>query len=433
MHEASDNTSLETIENHESSVRSYSRAFPAVFTRARGHVIEDEHGHEYIDFFAGAGALNYGHNDPQMKACLLEYIEGDGITHSLDMATQARSRFLQRFREVILEPRGLDYRVMFPGPTGTNAVEAALKIARKVTGRPTVMSFTNAFHGMTLGSLAVSGNAAKRAGAGTSLDDSVFIPFNHVFGEDGDSLDFLETMITSAGSGVDHPAAVIVETVQGEGGINTADIEWLQRLEKICRDQDILLIVDDVQAGCGRTGPFFSFEAAGIAPDIVCLSKSISGYGLPLALTLIRPEHDCLSPGEHNGTFRGHNPALLTATAALDYWETDELQRDTERKGVIVGQALADLAASHPVLGAEVRGRGLMQGLAVEPDGLSEAICARAFEQGLIVETSGPRDEVVKLLPPLTIDEAGLRRGLDRLHKAVAAAVAEYRPTENAA
>lgn len=423
----------QAIEEHESAVRSYSRAFPAVFTRARGARIEDEDGREYIDFFAGGGALNYGHNEPAMKARLMEYLDGDSIVHSLDMATSARIRFLERFHDVILEPRGLDYRVLFPGPTGTNAVEAALKLARKVTGRPTVMSFTNAFHGMTLGSLAVSGNSAKRAGAGTSLDDSVFIPFNHFFGEDDDSLDYLETMIASAGSGIDHPAAVIVETVQGEGGINAASAHWLQRLETVCRDRDILLIVDDVQAGCGRTGPFFSFETAGIRPDIVCLSKSISGYGLPLALTLVRPEYDRFAPGEHNGTFRGHNPALITAAEALRYWESDDLERETARKAAIVTSALNDIANAFPVLAAEVRGRGLMQGMAVDPEGLAEDICREAFARGLILETSGPLNEVVKLLPPLTIDETALRQGLSILNEATRAAVGNHEATRDAA
>lgn len=427
---------MQSIEQHESTVRSYSRAFPAVFTTARGHTVWDDQGREYVDFFSGAGALNYGHNDAAMKRRLIEYLEEDGISHSLDMATAARGRFLERFQAVVLGPRDMDYRVMFPGPTGTNAVEAALKLARKITGRRTVISFTNAFHGMTLGALAVTGNEFKRKGAGTDLDDSVFMPFNHFFGEENNglaSLDYFETMVSGGGSGVDQPAAVIVETVQGEGGINAADFDWLKRLEEICRRQDILLIVDDVQAGCGRTGPFFSFEPAGIEPDFICLSKSISGYGLPLALTLIRPQHDHFAPGEHNGTFRGHNPALVTATEALRFWDDDALERATAARAAIVEAGLTTIVDNRPELDGEVRGRGLMQGIAVGPEGLAERICMAAFERGLIIETSGPRSEVVKLLPPLTIDEAGLRRGLSILAEAIEACLPERTRDQDAA
>src|SRR5690625_4683232 len=213
-----------------------------------------------------------------MKKLLIEYIENDSITHSLDMATNARGEFLNRFNEVILKPRKLDYKVMFPGPTGTNTVESALKLARKITGRETVISFTNAFHGMTIGSLSVTGNASKRSGAGIPLNHSISFPFENYLSDDS-SIDYIERYLEDSGSGVSLPAAIILETVQGEGGINAASDKWLQSIEKICRRFGILLIIDDVQAGCGRTGTFFSFERAGIEPDIVCLSKSIGGYG----------------------------------------------------------------------------------------------------------------------------------------------------------
>ncbi|WP_030795684.1 aminotransferase class III-fold pyridoxal phosphate-dependent enzyme, partial [Streptomyces lavenduligriseus] len=197
---------------------------------------------------------------------------------------------------LVLRPRDLPYKVMFPGPTGTNAVESALKLARKVKGREAVVSFTNAFHGMSLGSLAVTGNAFKRAGAGIPLVHGTPMPFDNYF--DGTVPDFLwfERLLEDQGSGLDKPAAVIVETVQGEGGINVARPEWLRALKELCERQDMLLIVDDIQMGCGRTGAFFSFEEAGITPDIVTVSKSISGYGLPMALTLFRPELDVWEP-----------------------------------------------------------------------------------------------------------------------------------------
>jgi diaminobutyrate-2-oxoglutarate transaminase len=408
---------MDTFERHESEVRSYCRAWPAVFDRATGAELWDTEGRRYIDFFSGAGALNYGHNHPDLKDALLEYIERDGIVHSLDAHTLAKASFLEAFQELVLAPRSLDYRVQFPGPTGTNAVEAALKLARKVKGREMVVSFTNAFHGMTLGALAVTGNSMKRGGAGIPLSHVTVMPFCNYM-EEGSGLDYLESVLADSGSGVDLPAAVIVETVHGEGGLNTASPSWLRRLSGICRDSDMVLIVDDVQMGCGRTGRFFSFEEAGIAPDIVCLSKSISGYGLPMALTLIAPELDIWEPGEHNGTFRGNNAAFVTATAALQqFWADESMVVSTADKASTIRTTLTDIAARTP--GCEVRGRGLAQGIAFADPSWASAACAEAFENGLLLETSGPDGEVAKLLPPLTIGDEALREGLEVLGKAI--------------
>ncbi|MGA2827178.1 MAG: diaminobutyrate--2-oxoglutarate transaminase [Streptosporangiaceae bacterium] len=408
------------FEERESAVRSYCRTWPAVFDRAAGSWLYDENGRAYLDFFAGAGALNYGHNNPVLKGALLDYLAGDRIIHSLDMYTIAKREFLTAFDELILRPRRLDYRVQFPGPGGANAVEAALKLARKVTGRTGVITFTNAFHGMTLGALSVTGSAFHRRGAGVPLAHVTPMPFDPSLGSGG-SLWF-ECLLDDSGSGLDKPAAVIVETVQGEGGINVARAEWLRGLADLCGRHDILLIVDDVQMGCGRTGPFFSFETAGITPDIVCLSKSIGGYGLPLALTLIRPDLDIWGPGEHNGTFRGVNPAFVTATAALrTYWQDDELERTTLAKGQRIATALSALAQSVPGTLIRPRGRGLAHGLAFENGELAGKVSSAAFERGLLVETCGPQGTVIKLLPPLTIAGTELDQGLALLGDATQA------------
>lgn len=409
---------MKTFEELESAVRSYSRGWPTVFEKAKGYRLWDIDGKEYIDFFAGAGALNYGHNNDAMQDKLIEYIQDDGILHSLDMGTIPRKKFLETFQETILKPRNLDYKIMFPGPTGTNTVESALKIARKVTGRETVISFTNAFHGMTIGSLSVTGNSTKRKGAGIPLNHTVSMPFDQ-FVDDQDTSVYLESFLEGSSTGVDLPAAIILETVQGEGGMNAARMEWLQRIEEICKRFDILLIIDDVQAGCGRTGTFFSFEPAGISPDIVCLSKSIGGIGLPMAITLIKPEYDQWTPGEHNGTFRGNNLAFLAATEALTYWETDDFSRNIMERADFLKDTAEAIIEKYPELQAEARGRGMMQGIAVHVDGLAEAICAEAFKRGLIIETSGPKDEVVKFLPPLIIDEEGLSKGLEILEASI--------------
>ena len=415
---------MNTIEKLESEVRSYCRLWPVEFATARGSTLIDVDGNAYIDFFAGAGVMNYGHNDPRLKQVLMDYLARDGIVHSLDMATSAKVAFLRKFDEVILQPRGLSYKVQFPGPTGTNAVEAALKLARKVKGRDTVISFTNAFHGMTLGSLAVTGNEMKRRGAGVSLNNTATMPYYGFLGKRAETLDYLEAYLAAGGSGIDAPAAVIVETVQAEGGLNVAPDEWLQGLARICEAHDMLLIVDDIQAGCGRTGPFFSFESAGITPDIVTLSKSLSGFGLPFAITLLKPEHDVWSPGEHNGTFRGHNPAFVTAAAALDYWKDDAITRMVELKAAKVSAALETMVRENPAIEGTVRGRGLIQGIHSPIEAFGELVAREAFKRGLVMETSGPDSEVAKVLPPLVIDDAELERGLAIMAESVAAVAA---------
>ena len=402
----------------ESEVRSYCRGWPAVMQSASGSWVTDAEGRRYVDFFAGAGALNYGHNNPVLKEPLLDYLASDGIVHSLDIATEAKQRFLETFQRVILEPRGMDFKVQFPGPTGANSVEAALKLARKVTGRESIVSFTNAFHGMTLGALSVTGNSMKRAGAGIPLVHATPMPYDNYFGGVTEDFHWFERVLDDSGSGLNRPAAVIVETVQGEGGLNVARIEWLQALADLCRTREILLIVDDVQMGCGRTGPFFSFEAAGIVPDIITLSKSISGYGLPMALTLFRRELDVWAPGEHNGTFRGHNPAFITATKALEtYWQDAEFSEQTVRKGELIRARLDGIDKQHE--GVSARGRGMAQGLKFDDVDLAGKVCNAAFERGALMETSGPSDEVVKLLPPLTTSLQDLQAGLDILEESV--------------
>lgn len=421
---------MQTFETHESNVRGYIRNFPTIFTTARGAHLYDKEGADYIDFFAGAGVLNYGHNNPLLKEAVMDYMAGDGIMHSLDMGTEAKEAFLETFHEVILKPRGMDYKVQFPGPTGTNAVESALKLARKVTGRHNVVSFTNAFHGMTTGSLAVTGNASKRAGAGVPLAHATSMPFDGYLGKGVDTLDYFAKALEDKGSGLDLPAAVIVETLQGEGGLNTAGWKWLRRLRGLCTKHGMLMIIDDIQMGCGRTGPFFSFEPAAIKPDLICLSKAIGGLGLPMALVLIRPDLDIWKPGEHNGTFRGNNLAFVSATKALDYWRDGRLEEDVILKGFRIRERLSDIADLHPEGTLHVRGRGMIQGLVTADDGLASDICAAAFERGLVMETAGVNDQVAKVMPPLTIDAKSLEDGLNLLEDAAISVLSERFPED---
>jgi len=388
--------------------------------------LEDEEGREYIDFLAGAGALNYGHNDPAMKEKLLDYIERDQIVHGLDLVTEAKQAFMEAFDSLILKPRRMRYKIQFTGPTGTNAVEAAMKIARNVTGRQTIVSFTNGFHGVTLGSVAATGNSHFRDGCGIQPQGTAFMPYDGYMGEGVDTTEYLDKMLTDGSSGLDHPAAVIVETIQGEGGINVASKEWLRSLEEVCSKHDILLIVDDIQVGCGRTGTFFSFEEAGISPDIITLSKSLSGYGLPMAVVLMKPQLDLWKPGEHNGTFRGNNLAFVTARAAIEeYWKDDSFSIDVKKKGRIVRERLERLVDLDETGALSARGRGMMQALDCRTGDLASRISALAFERGLIIETSGSDDQVLKCLIPLNITDDELKRGLAILEESVIEALSE--------
>lgn len=411
---------MKIFDEIESEVQCYARSFPRVFHKAKGELLYDQEGNEYLDFLAGAGTLNYGHNNPVFKEKLLEYIHDDGITHGLDMHTKAKGEFLESFNEHILKPRGYEYVVQFTGPTGTNAVEAAIKLARSVTGRETVISFTNGFHGVTLGSLAITGNSHHRGAAGVTLGGSARMPYDGYLGDDMDTTAYLDKVLSDSSSGVDKPAAVIVETVQGEGGINVASYEWLRNIEKLCRKHGALLIIDDIQAGCGRTGTYFSFEEADINPDIVTLSKSLSGYGLPFAVVLFKPELDQWKPGEHNGTFRGNNLAFVTAKAAIDhYWTDDTFSQAIKRKGEYISQRLDAIVAQYGEGNFTTRGRGMFQGINCINGDLAEKITRKAFQNGLIIETSGADDHVVKFLCPLIISDENLAKGIDIVEQAI--------------
>ncbi|GAB6056116.1 diaminobutyrate--2-oxoglutarate transaminase [Methanobacterium movens] len=410
---------MKTFKQHESQVRSYVRSFPAVFEKAKGSILCDEQGKEYIDFFAGAGTLNYGHNNPLVSKALGDYINKDGIIHGLDKATTAKKQFLDQFYDTILQPRHMEYKIQFTGPTGTNAVESALKLVRMVKGRSNVISFTNAFHGLTMGSMAVTANAFYRDEAFINRTNVSFMPFDGYFGEEVNTAEYLRTFLEDQSSGVDLPAAIILETIQAEGGINVASDKWLQDIEQICRDFDILLIVDDIQVGNGRTGTFFSFENAGINPDIITLSKSIGG-GLPLSMVLLKGELDQWKPGEHTGTFRGNNLAFVASRELLSYWENDSLSQTVQNKEKIIKERLNEISNKFPTIDSKVRGKGMICGLKVPLRGFCGDISEEAFSRGLLIELAGAQDDVLKLLPPLTIENDLLQEGLQIIEDSIA-------------
>jgi diaminobutyrate-2-oxoglutarate transaminase len=393
--------------------------YPTVFASASNARQVDEGGTSYIDFFAGAGVLNFGHNNRRMKRAMIEFLEADGVAHSLDMYTTTKRDFLEKFVATVLEPRGLDYKMQFTGPTGTNAVEAALKLARKVSGRDAVAAFSHGFHGMTLGSLACTANDYYRQAAGIPLDHVVRLPFETAPGGGIAALDAFRDALGDASSGIAPPAAFLVETIQAEGGVHVASEEWLRAVQELAHGCGALFIVDEIQVGCGRTGSYFSFDGMDLQPDVVCLAKGIGGFGTPLAMNLIKPEHDKWSPGEHTGTFRGQGLSFVAGREALTYFDDDELMTAVRAKGERMRARLEEIATRHEDRDLDVRGRGMIQGLDMGDGDLAKAIAKACFSSGLLIGPCGTGGRVLKLIPPLTIEDADLDQGLDLLANAV--------------
>lgn len=415
---------MRVFNNLESEVRGYIRSFPTIFEKSKGAFLYDQQDNKFIDFFAGAGTLNYGHNNDRISKAIIEYVQNDGVLHGLDLATTAKKNFLNKFYETILSPRNLEYKIQFTGPTGTNAVETAIKIARMVKGRSNIVAFTNAFHGLTMGSLALTGNAFYRDEAYISRTNVSFMPFDGYFGKDINTVDYIRKFLEDPSSGLDLPAAFILETVQAEGGVNVATPEWLAGIESLCREFDILLIIDDIQVGNGRTGDFFSFEESGITPDIVTLSKAI-GAGLPLALVLMRPELDQWKPGEHTGTFRGNNLAFVASAAALSYWDNDDLSKAVKLKSKILEKRLNDIAQKYPSANAKVRGRGMIYGLELPERNFASEVSTKCFEKGLVIELAGAYNQIMKFLPPLIIEDNILEEGLNIVDESIGELIEE--------
>ena len=405
------------FEKYESEVRSYCRVFTEVLDYAKGSIIKDTSGKEYIDFFCGAGAVNYGHNNDYIKEKLIKYLQDDRIMHALDMYTKAKADFIEYFENEVLKPRNLDYKIQFPGPTGTNAIEAALKLARKVKKRSNIWCLMGCFHGMTIGSLALTSDKESREGAGIALENATHIPAPYMF-KGLDTIEYMQTLLDDDHSGVEKPAALILETVQAEGGIWVFEKEWLQKVREFCTKNDILLIVDDIQVGCARTGTFFSFERANIIPDIVVISKSIGGYGMPFALTLFKPELDVWAPGEHNGTFRGNQIAIVAAKAGLEFMNEHHIEKEVQRKAVIVKEFL-EKNIKPLNKNFEIRGIGLIWGIETHDEKIAKKISTECFKNGLIVERAGRDNSVVKLMPALTIEDDVLEKGLEILKQTI--------------
>lgn len=425
---------MNIFNKYESEVRYYSRNFPKIFTNAKMSKLYTNDGTEYIDFFSGAGALNFGSNNDYIIDPMIEYLKKDGIIHGLDFMTIAKKKFIKSFVDNILIPRDLNYKIMFCGPTGTNANEAALKIARKAKARHNIISFSGAFHGMSLGSISLTSSIYDRNAAGVPLSNVTFMPYPFGIGETFDTIEYLQNVLNDDHSGVEKPAAIFLETVQAEGGVIVSNEKWLRRLDRLCKENDILLIIDDIQVGCGRTGNFFSFERAGIKPDIITLSKSISGCGLPMSMVLLSPHLDCLKPGEHNGTFRGNQLAFITGNAAIDYFIKYDLSSKTCKAEKIVKQYY-EKEISPLNYKLVHRGIGLIHGIDfnnITTDmSLAKMVSEECFKRGLVIECSGRNNNVLKLLPPLVIENNNLILGLDIIKESIKIVLEKYMSEKN--
>ena len=427
----------------ESSARTYARALPIVPVRASGITVEGADGRRYIDCLAGAGTLALGHNHPVVVEAIRRVVDSGVPLHVLDIGTFEKDEFVTTLLETLPGGASTGWRVHFCGPAGTDAVEAALKLTQTATGRQAVLAFTGAYHGMTAGSLAVSANVDVRAPLRSTGLEVGRLPFPYdyrcPFGVGGAlgaelSVRYAETMLTDTHSGLLPPAAMIVEPVQGEGGVIPAPDGWLREMRRLTAEHGVPLIVDEVQTGVGRTGRFWAVEHSGVVPDVLVLSKAIGG-SLPLAVIVYREELDEWRPGAHTGTFRGNQLAMAAGAATLRYVRENGLAERAAEVGERLMRGLRAVRDRQRCVG-EVRGRGLMIGVEiVEPDGapdnlgarpsapgLARAIHSQCLRRGLIVELGGRRDSVVRLLPPLTITDAEAETVLDRLADAIAAA-----------
>ncbi|MDW2071930.1 pyridoxal phosphate-dependent class III aminotransferase [Vibrio sp. 2094] len=409
---------------HESEVRSYPRRLPIAIKQAFGCLVEDTRGQIFLDCLAGAGTLALGYNHPEINQALKEQLDSGLPYQTLDIATSAKTTFIQSVKSFLPQELSENSVIQFCGPSGADAVEAAIKLAKQTTGRNTMFAFRGAYHGMTNGTMGMMGNLGTKARRTGLMSDVHFMPFPYnlrcPFGLGGDegakaSIRYIDRLLNDDESGIMKPAAIIVEPVQGEGGVVPAPAFWLRELRRICDEHGILLIFDEIQCGVGKTGYNFAFEESGIVPDILCLSKAIGG-GLPMSLLIINKQHDTWKPGEHTGTFRGNQLAMVSGAKALEIIQRDNLVEHANIAGQYLRYGLESIQKRVNCI-AEVRGKGLMLGVEIKnPDGelnkfgepqadseLTLSIQRAALERGLIVEKGGREGAVIRFLPPLII------------------------------
>ncbi|HVY40615.1 MAG TPA: diaminobutyrate--2-oxoglutarate transaminase family protein [Polyangia bacterium] len=434
------------LERVESNARTYAASFRQVFESGSGVRIRDSRGREFIDCLACAGALPLGHNHPEVQEAVLRFISSGHLQQALDLATPAKFDFVQELF-LLLPPQLREVaKIQFCGPSGSDAIEAAIKLTRFATGRQPLIAFRGAYHGMTSGALAAMGNVMPKQGIGLSGNAVHFAPYpdrlHCPFGSDGTqtdelSLGYLRTLLTDPESGIPKPAAIIVEVVQGEGGCIPVSTAWLRGVRDLTAEHDVPLVVDEVQTGLGRTGRIFAFEHAGIVPDVLVLSKAFGG-GYPLSVVVYHRRLDRWQRGMHAGTFRGNQIAMVAGRATMSIVRRDRLDQHAGRLGELLSRGLEQIARRSPVI-ADVRGRGLMLGVEVGAGGrgeqlgpadgeLARRIKKAAFDSGLLLETGGRFGAVLRFLPPLIVNETDVGAILDRFEAALAEAMKQFTP-----
>ncbi|MFE2491706.1 aspartate aminotransferase family protein [Streptomyces mirabilis] len=424
-------------ERWESRARTYPRHLPIALADGAGSFVSDADGNVFIDFLAGAGVLSLGHNHPEIVRSVARQL--GTLTHGLDFPTPVKDAFTQAQLSMLPPRLRTRMKVHFCGPTGANAVEAAIKLCKTATCRGGVIAFRGGFHGSTHGAMAVSGLVAQKSPVHDGMPGVHFLPYGSLgtyptgpasrLGPQA-CADQLEQTLTDSLSGVPLPAAVLLEVVQGEGGVVIAHPEFLRRVRDVTRALRVPLIVDEVQTGCGRTGTWFAFEQYGIEPDVIVMSKALTGIGIPVALILYDAALDTWAPGAHIGTFRGNQLAFAAGVETIRVYRRDDVLGNVRRRGEQIANALGELVADPWV--RDVRGRGLMWGieLACPDDGrpaprLAAAVQMHALRHGLIVERGGREDAVIRILPPLNVTADVLDTALAILIDAVHACTAQ--------
>ncbi|MGG3575233.1 aspartate aminotransferase family protein [Bacillus gobiensis] len=433
---------LSMQEKRESNARSYSRRLPLAIERAEGIYVTDMDGKKYIDCLAGAGTLALGHNHAVVRGAIEEVLQSYVPLHTLDLTTPVKEAFIDELYASLPQSFAEKAKIHFCGPTGADAVEAALKLVKTATGNRTILSFQGGYHGSTHGTLSISGTTGPKKNIHALVPDTHFLPYPYEYrcpfgvGKEGHliSTAYIENLLDDPESGIVKPAGIIVEAVQGEGGSIPAPIEWLKELRRITKERDIPLIFDEVQTGIGRTGKMFAFELAGIEPDVLVLSKAIGG-SLPLSVVVYDRRLDQWEPGTHIGTFRGNQMAMAAGKATLSFVKENQLPEHANEMGTYLSEQLKSIQKEVTTIG-DVRGRGLMIGVEIinpskqpnkigsypaNPE-LAKDIQNECFKRGLILEVGGRFGSVIRLLPPLIISKEQIDEVLQRFHEAITSA-----------
>ncbi|MBR3814679.1 MAG: diaminobutyrate--2-oxoglutarate transaminase family protein [Spirochaetaceae bacterium] len=431
----------------ESNARSYPRKFPFALAKAKGSWVEDVEGNKYLDFLCGAGTLALGHNDPEVNQAMVDMITSDAPLHTLDLTTPVKDKFVHTLLDLLPSELKDNAKIQFCSPSGTDATDAALKLCKTATGRTSIIAFSGGYHGMGHGALACTGNLNAKTKVNGLMPEVHFFPFPYSyrcpFGLGGEAgvdaaCAFFERTLKDPESGITKPAAVIIEPIQGEGGVIPAPVKFLQTIRRVTQELDIPLIVDEIQCGVGRSGKFFAFEYAGIVPDVILASKAIGGTQ-PMSVVIYNKKLDKWTPGAHAGTFRGNQLAMGAGTVVMNRVSKPEFLNDVVRKGEYIEKRLTELKAKVSIIG-DIRGKGLMRGIEfVDPKGppdmlgslpasgdIAAAVQRWCFDHKLIVEKGGRNGSVMRCLCALNISDEDLKKAMDIFEEAVIAVNKKY-------